>query len=107
MIPIKPIKLSARAWEILLVIDERTVDGPDGHFWVPGMLYGTSDYCNRLGRFVNINGSGDAKIIKSLAAKGLVKMRSVQRYACGITEDGRLQVERGLEQGAIPLELSD
>jgi len=64
-----------------------------------------SDHCDRLDRFVNINGSGDARIIKSLAAKGLITMKSIHRYACAITEDGRLQVERGLEQQAIPLEI--
>jgi hypothetical protein len=98
-------KLSARAWEILLVIDER---GQIGNTWVPGDLRGTSDWCDRLGYYVNINGSGDASILRSLWKKNLAEpRRSLGPYACKITEDGRLLVERSLEQGTIPLTLKD
>ncbi len=102
-------KLSARAWEILLVIDERTERDDSGElkrFWCPGRLDGISDYCVRLNRFININGSGDSRIIKSLAEKGLVEMKPVHPYACAITEDGRLAIEQALEKNEIPLTLA-
>lgn len=107
-------KLSARAWEILLVIDERSEPSPDGRFWSPalyaGCCRGTDDWCDRLGRFINISGSGDARIIKSLRDKGLIARRrcptaSLNEYASNITEDGRLAIERGIERGKIPLQL--
>ncbi len=105
-----PTKLSARAWEILLVIDERTKFDDNGKvtmFWCPGDLRGASDHCDRLNRYININGAGDARIIKSLAAKGLVAMKTaLGPYACAITEDGRLAIEQAFEKNAIPLQMT-
>lgn len=94
------VKLSARAWELLLLIDEACDDS--GRFFVPS-AYEVS--CRRTGNTVWVSGAGDVKIIKSLESKGLVRPKKLANYACQITEDGRLAIEQGIEQGSIPLEL--
>ena len=104
-------KLSARAWEILLVIDERSEPDPDGRYWTPALYRagrGCDDWCDKLERFVNINGAGDARIIESLRAKELIaqhhcRTANVNHYASRITEKGRILIEEGLEKGLIPL----
>lgn len=100
--------LSARAWEILLVIDESS-ELPNGRFWMPSIDYKTDgDYCERLGANMYISGGGDAKIIQSLRNKFLIekvtsKTCSLNEYSSRITENGRRFIEDGLENGTIPL----
>jgi len=101
------VKLSVRAWEILLAIDERCWGEPGGGYWTPSEeRRGADDYCQRLGYFVNIRGPGDARILASLRSRGLLEKprRDVHHLASRITEDGRLLIEQWVEQDTIPLD---
>jgi hypothetical protein len=101
---VKALRLSARAWEILLIIDERS---RDGRMWVPREKWTDDQFCERTGRWISICGGSDARIIKSLWAKGLATPYiNLGPYASRITEYGRMAIERGLEQNAIPLDLT-
>lgn len=94
-------KLSYRAIEILLAIRFRCDSLGLGGSWCPGSLYGTSDYSDELCRFVNINGGGDASILRSLLKKGLLKQdrTDLKYHFISITEDGRLAIEKAREAG--------
>jgi hypothetical protein len=94
-------KLSGRAIEILMVIRQRT--GEDGSFWLPGNTCVTDDWCNELGHWVNINGGGDAVILRSLRDRKLIERprgtTMPTEYAYRITEDGCVALERAREAG--------
>ncbi len=75
--------ISSRAKEILLVIDKATDREEDtgeiSRYWVP------------LGRGNdNISGAGDARCLRSLETKGLIKRMPASSYSYAITEEGRL-----------------
>lgn len=99
------IKLSGRAWTLLLLIDSHCT--PDGRFWVPSAY---PEFCEYLHRYleneVSVSGAGDAKILKSLEAKGLIEPRKVSRYSYAITEEGRMLIETSLDNGSIPIKLN-
>ena len=111
-----PYKLSARAWEILLLIDQSTYDAPgcdEKVWWTPSLLGRCTDWVDRLHRHLDVGGSGDAKILSMLVQKGLTEnprpsnRSGPLKYASRITEDGRLQIEKGLEMGIIPFAMDD
>ena len=94
-------KLSSRAETVLGVIRESTVidDGEVERYWVPGVDPIYTVYGGCLERPTYISGSGDARIIRSLEMRGLVRMRPVcGPYACECTEDGVLEYERIAER---------
>jgi len=99
-------QLSQRAYEILTVIDDHTKWEGDtrpgsslSRYWYPPL-----DTCNNwsetLGRNVYISGSGDCAILRSFARKGLTKSipNMIREYACHITEDGMIALERFREE---------
>lgn len=82
-------KLSDRAKIILAVIREHChpVKGLEAHsYFVPSAYPVYSDMFPA--ESIDINGSGDARIIKSLIERGYAEKRNVADYACAITEDG-------------------
>lgn len=88
-------KLSDRAKVILAVIRERCAPYVDeknpGHFFVPSAYPVYSEMFPA--ESIQINGAGDAAIIKSLIARGYAKPKNLCAYACEITEDGILAYE--------------
>lgn len=87
-------KLSNRAKIILAVIREKTGHDASGnclYYFVPSAY---PVHCEMFpAESIDISGSGDAKIIKSLIERGLAKKRRVAAYAAEITEDGILAYE--------------
>ena len=91
------LKLSERAQVVLGVIREATIidDGKLQRVWVPWGDFVYSVYGEGLRDGTIIPGPGDARIIRSLCAKGLVQMEpKLGPYACAATEDGILEYER-------------
>lgn len=95
-------RLSPRAELVLAYIRESTHRDDAGNltrYMVPprnpylGDLYGESQCRDGRDGF-RLNGSGDARIIKSFADAGLVKMMPIATYACAITESGIVLYER-------------
>ena len=77
-------KLSKRARELLLLVDKRTDrdwdTGEVKYYYVPAAGDGVS-------------GSGDARCLKSLEAKGLIEPMKVASYSYAVTEEGRLEAQ--------------
>ena len=95
-------KLSNRAIAILCRIREAS-EGT-GMFWSPTLDYITNgDWCEEVQSRLYISGSGDARILDSLRNKGLTKScsRHGSKYACSITEDGILAIEKARESGQL------
>ena len=87
-------KLSKRAKIVLSVIREACEPARKGY---PGCYFVPNAHPVYSEMFpadsIQIGGSGDARIIKSLIANGLAKSMPVADYACQITEDGLLAYE--------------
>lgn len=86
-------RISDRALIILHHIAERS---DDGRSWLPGHNVPFNDYVQSHNIYLNIEGAGDARIIKSLIDRGLVSRRRTD--CCGdyswlfATDMGRLLV---------------
>lgn len=99
------IKLSRVAIEMLVLIADNSVIEDGGIFWHPHPSR-SGEYSDSFERRVIVSGSGVARVIKSLWAKGLAKRvtlstASLNPYASRITEEGRLHVERLRESGGL------
>lgn len=86
-------KLSDRALEVLQLIGEYTEwegDARPGSKLVRVFTPHWADmHCKALDRLMDVQGPGDAAILKMLERRGLTApMRDIGRYACAITEDG-------------------
>lgn len=100
----KKIRLSHRAETVLAIVVEATrkVSGEmgaepftdRGGYWYPRSI--TTYTCELSGEEVVIGGASDARIIRSLVEKGLVKIRRRGTYECYATEDGALYYDRVL-----------
>lgn len=92
-------KLSSRALDILLRIDEVT---NDGSIWIPCLDTRKNwDWCRARRRELMIGGPGDAAILRSLEQRGLIyhpESNLGEKYAYQVTEDGRQAAERKLEE---------
>lgn len=62
-------KLGDRALIVLQHIADRS---QGGHKWLPGSSNGRADYDQASGRYLNIGGSGDAAILRSLVSNELL-----------------------------------
>lgn len=86
-------KLSDRALIVLQHIADRS---QDGRKWLPGHARGCDDHDEPTGVYLNIGGSGDAAILRSLVAAELLE-RSPPKHDCTnqynwlqATVDGRM-----------------
>jgi hypothetical protein len=97
-----------RALQLLILVDDHTKRAPDGAiemFWIPRerpqyINFSKYDASGHLAETelmaIDVGGSGDAAILKSLERKGLLqrpKTTLLNRYIYAITEDGRREVE--------------
>lgn len=87
-------KLSIRAQELLLLVDEKTA--AYGMF-VPGER---DVWCRSLKRFLYLFGASDVSCLKGLETRGLIERPPIDspgKYVYQITEDGRARAEKLLE----------
>lgn len=90
--------LSFRAKELLLVVDERTeydIAGNLAKYFVPSSRPYYTPISHKSGFYVS--GSGDARILKSLEAKGMIERPRTApdsfKYSYKVTESGRIAAE--------------
>lgn len=106
-------KLSDRAVEVLTAILTRcpptngvqNYDGAGG-FWVPNSDTARSvgDWSDELGRFVNVSGAGDVRILRSLEEAGFIKRPKTElpnKHVYFVTESGAVAIEAARENGTL------
>lgn len=98
-------KISPQAAELLIIIDEHSVLGDDGRFWIPPSGYNKS-YSDTLGRAVFIYGAGIARSLKALERRGLIVFNPIVAYASQVTEQGRMLVESWRENNTWPVKVA-
>lgn len=98
--------ITYKQYRLLALIDESTTWEGDTRpgvnltcYWVPRVR---PQYAKCLLEPVSVSGSGDANMIKGFERKGLITFQPVTKYACAITEQGILELERYREAYIYP-----
>lgn len=85
-------KLSKRAVTLLALVNAYTVWEGDERpgkvmqrFWVP---QSRPQWLESANTYVDVTGGGDARALRSLAGKGLIRHERATEYSFSITEDG-------------------